>query len=185
VLETTTVNDARDVYAAIRRAAPGGLGRVETQDVRDEPTVTLLEAMRLAADRDAIAREYATAFAVTFETAAPSLEKARGDGLGWDAAIVETFLTLLAAGPDTHVARRGGAVLAADVSRLAGTVLAAGGVRSAAGRRAVDEMDRTLRGAGNVANPGTTADVTAAAIFVVLLGGGWTSRDGGGHAATR
>ena len=95
------------------------------------------------------------------------------DGLSWDDAVVETFLTLLAAAPDTHVARRGGAAVAAEVSRRARTALAAGGVRSAAGRRAIDEMDRALRDARNTANPGTTADLTAAAIFVVLLGGGW------------
>src|SRR5206468_5425043 len=32
VLDETTVADARDVYAAIRRASPGGLGRVDEQD---------------------------------------------------------------------------------------------------------------------------------------------------------
>jgi triphosphoribosyl-dephospho-CoA synthetase len=34
-------------------------------------------------------------------------------------------------------------------------------------------MDRAMRDARNSLNPGTTADLTAAAIFVVLLGGGW------------
>ena len=174
VLEATSVDDARDVYAAIRRAAPGGLGRADAQDVADDPTMTLLEVMRLAADRDGIAREYATAFEVTFETGARTLDRARCDGLSWDDAIVETYLTLLAAAPDTHVARRSGAAVAAEVSRLARTALAAGGVRSAAGRRAIDEMDLGLRDARNTANPGTTADLTAAAIFVVLLGGGWS-----------
>ena len=81
VLEATTVDDARDVYEAIRRARPGGLGREEAQDVADEPTLTLLEVMRLAAHRDGVAREYATAFEVTFETGAPVLDRARGDGL--------------------------------------------------------------------------------------------------------
>ena len=33
VLEATTVADAREVYAAIRLAAPGGLGQVAAQDV--------------------------------------------------------------------------------------------------------------------------------------------------------
>jgi triphosphoribosyl-dephospho-CoA synthase len=181
VLAVTSVDDARDVYEAIRRARPGGLGREEAQDVADEPTLTLLEVMRLAAHRDGVAREYATAFEVTFETGAPVLDRARGDGLDWDDAIVETFLTLLAAVPDTHVARRGGVALAADVSRRAGTALAAGGVRSAAGRRAIDELDRGLRDARHTANPGTTADLTAAAIFVVLLEHG----HGGCHAAPR
>jgi triphosphoribosyl-dephospho-CoA synthetase len=37
-------------------------------------------------------------------------------------------------------------------------------------------MDRGLRDDRNSGNPGTTADLTAAAIFVVLLGGGWVSR---------
>ena len=181
VLEGTTVDDAHDVYEAIRRARPGGLGREEAQDVAGEPTLTLLEVMRLAAGRDGIAREYATAFEVTFGTGVPVLLRARGDGLDWDDAIVETFLTLLAAAPDTHVARRGGVALAAEVSRRASTVLASGGVRSAAGRRAIDEMDRGLRDARNTANPGTTADLTAAAIFVVLL----ENSHGGCHATPR
>ena len=109
VLAETNVDDARDVYAAIRLAAPGGLGQAADQDVRNDPTVTLVEAMRLAADRDGIAREYADSFEATFEIGAPALERARADGLGWSEAVVETFLTLLAARPDTHIARRGGA----------------------------------------------------------------------------
>jgi len=170
VLDETTVDDAREVYAAIRRAAPGGLGRAEAQDVADEPTVTLLEAMRLAADRDSIAREYATAFDITFEISAPALERARRDGLSWNDAVVETFLYVLAAMPDTHIARRGGEALAVEVSREAQNVLASGGVRSTDGRAAVAAFDLALRSSdpGNLANPGTTADLTAAAIFVVL-----------------
>jgi triphosphoribosyl-dephospho-CoA synthase len=183
VLSTTTVDDARDAYAAIRRASPGGLGQVAEQDVSDEPTVTLGEAMRLAADRDSIAREYATAFDTTFLVGAPTLERARGDGLAWDDAVVETFLTLLAAHEDTHIVRRAGASLAADVTKAARDVLTAGGVRTADGRRALEAFDRRLRDERCRANPGTTADLTAAAVFVVLAGGGWTRRGGGRHAA--
>ena len=183
VLARSTLDDARDVYAAIRRAAPGGLGRSGEQDVADAPTVALRDAMRLAADRDGIAREYATGYSTTFERGAPALVRARGDGLAWDDAVVETFLVLLAATPDTHVARRAGAARAAEVSRGARVVLAAGGVRTAAGRDAIARFDGGLRDAHNVANPGTTADLTAAALFVVLLGGGW--HDGGGHGGSR
>jgi triphosphoribosyl-dephospho-CoA synthase len=182
VLGATTVEDARDVYVAIRRAAPGGLGRADAEDVSNEPTETLVEVMRLAADRDTIAREYVTAFELTFLTGAPALERARGDGLSWDDAVVETFLMLLAAVPDSHIARRGGAAMAAEVSSLASAALSAGGVRSAAGRRAIDEMDGRLRDARHIGNPGTSADLTAAAIFVVLLRGRW---HGGPDAAAR
>jgi triphosphoribosyl-dephospho-CoA synthase len=175
VLAGTTVDDAKGAYAAIRQASPGGLGRVDAQDVATGPTVTLLDAMRLAADRDTIAREYVSGFEITFETGAPALTQARGDRLSWDDAIVETYLTLLAAVPDTHIARRGGAVLAAGVSRRAKDALAAGGVRSAEGRQAIDALDRTLREDDNIANPGTTADLTAAAVFVMLMDGGWNA----------
>jgi len=170
VLAETNIDDARDVYAAIRLAAPGGLGRATEQDVQNDPTVTLLDAMRLAADRDGIAREYADSFEATFEIGAPALERARADELGWSEAVVETFLTLLAARPDTHIARRGGAALAAQATRFAAEALAEGGVRSAAGLKAIDEMDRALRDERHHGNPGTTADLTAASIFVVLLG---------------
>jgi triphosphoribosyl-dephospho-CoA synthase len=181
VLERTTVDDAREVYAAIRRAAPGGLGRVDEQDVSGEPDRTLLEVMRLATDRDGIAREYATGFQTTFEIAVPALQRARTDGLSWSDRMVETFLTLLAVRPDTHVVRRSGTALAAEVSRRAEAALDAGGVRSAAGRCAIEEMDRALRDPRHAANPGTTADLTAAAAFVVLVGSG----EGDTHAAAR
>jgi triphosphoribosyl-dephospho-CoA synthase len=173
VLESTTVDDARNVYAAIRRASPGGLGETDSQDVAGDPSVTLLEAMRLAAGRDGIAREYASAFEVTFEAGAPALVTARNAGLSWDDAVVETFLSLLARAPDTHIVRRSGSARAEEVSRRARGVVEAGGVRTAGGRAAIAAMDRSLRDPPTSANPGTTADLTVAAIFVVLLGGGW------------
>jgi triphosphoribosyl-dephospho-CoA synthase len=174
VLESTTVDDARQTYAAIRRAAPGGLGRVEAQDVKDEPDVTLVEAMRLAADRDGIAREYVTGFSRTFDSGVPALERARADGLSWNDAIVETFLTLLAAVPDTHVARRGGQARAEDVLRRARAVVEAGGVRTETGRQAIVALDASLGDTRHLMNPGTTADLTTAAVFVVLVSGGWS-----------
>lgn len=175
-LAETTPADAADVYAAIRLAAPAGLGRAPEQDVSAPPTVPLRAAMALAADRDAIAREYASDFQTTFECAAPALARARGDGLGWRDATLETYLTLLAAAPDTHIARKLGFAAAAAVQDQAGAVVAAGGVRSAAGRRAIAALDQALRDPGHTRNPGATADLTAAAILVVLLQGGWRSQ---------
>src|SRR5260221_14309788 len=104
--------------------------------------------MRLAADRDGIAREYATGFEMTFETGVPALEQARGDGLNWGDATVETFLRLLAAAPDTHVARRGGPAMAAGISRQARAGVRAGGVSPAAGPGAVGGVALGVPGAG-------------------------------------
>lgn len=174
VLRRTSVRDAANVYAAIRLANPAGLGQATEQDVARRPTTTLRNVMCLAADRDGVAREYATDYAVTFERGAPALRRARLDGLSWDNAIVETYLTLLASAPDTHIARKLGTAVAARVSQQSRTALDAGGVRTLAGRRRIARLDRALRDVKNARNPGTTADLTAAAIFTVLLDGGWS-----------
>src|SRR5947209_4274783 len=170
-------------YAAIRLAAPGGLGRAPDQDVARPPTVTLRDAMALAAPRDTIAREYATDFRLTFEVGAPALRRALADGLPWSDAVVETFLTLLAAAPDTHIARKLGPDAAAAVTRRAQAVARAGGVRSAAGRAALAAFDAELRDARNTKNPGAAADLTTAAIFVALVEGGWSGGGGGDAGA--
>ena len=174
VLAETTTADAAEAYAAIRLAAPGGLGRAEAEDVSATPTATLRDAMALAADRDLVAREYATGFALTFETGAPALRAARQAGLAWDEATVECFLALLAAAPDSHIARKLGAAAAAAVTRRAAEVRAAGGVRTDTGRAELAALDRELRDSTYTRNPGTTADLTAAALFVVILEDGWT-----------
>jgi triphosphoribosyl-dephospho-CoA synthase len=174
VLASTSVADATEVYAAIRLASPSGLGSAPDQDVAAAPTVTLRDAMALAADRDCVAREYVTDFARTFELGAPTLRAARRHGLSWSDAVTETFLSLLAATPVSHIARQLGPDAAAAVSRRAEAVRAAGGVRTAAGRAGIASLDAELRDARNQRNPGTTADLTAAAIGVVILEDGWT-----------
>ena len=173
VLTSTTVADAESVFAAIRLARPGGLGDVAAQDVASTPTVTLTAAMELAADRDDIAHEYATAFARTFMVGVPALESARATGLEWTDAIVECYLALLADSPDTLIARKLGPDAANEVRARARQVRDAGGMRTTAGRQAVAAFDLELRNARNSRNPGTSADITAAAVFVVLLNGGW------------
>jgi triphosphoribosyl-dephospho-CoA synthase len=176
VLAATTIADARAVYAAIRLARPGGLGRVAAQDVRDEPDAALQVVMSLAADRDGIAREYATGFVVTFDTGLPALSRARSDGLSWDSAVVETYLVLLAAAPDTLIARKRGGAEAESVSRAAAAIVAAGGVRTPTGRSHLDAFDQRLRDPRNVSNPGATADLTAATLFAYLLAAGYPPR---------
>ena len=173
VLDQTTVADAAETYAAIRRARPGGLGAASAEDVAAAPTVSLGEAMALAAGRDAVAREYTNRFALTFEVGAPALADARRRGLSWTEATVACFLTLLAAAPDTHIARKLGPAEAERVTRRAREILAAGGAGTAEGRAALTALDAELRDPRNTRNPGTTADLTCAALFVVILEGGW------------
>jgi triphosphoribosyl-dephospho-CoA synthase len=171
VLGALTLDDARAAYAAIRAAGAGGLDEPVEHDVRAAPTVSLRDAMAAAAERDSVAAEYATGYAVTFELGLPALARALDDGLRPRAAIVELYLGLLAAVPDTLVARKRGRRTAERVSAGAARVLAAGGVRSDAGRAAMATFDASLRRDGNTLNPGTTADLVTAVLFVALLEG--------------
>lgn len=168
VLDALTVADARHVYAAIRLARPGGLGRAAQADVAEEPSITLYEAMALAQERDAIAREYATRFAITFDIGYPALEDARRRSGNLSAAIVQAYLTILARVPDTLIGRKRGPAMADQVSQRAAEVLARGGIFTAEGQVGLDELDRTLRDENHTLNPGTTADLTSAAIFLLL-----------------
>jgi triphosphoribosyl-dephospho-CoA synthase len=169
VLEGLSAADTRAAYAAIRLANPGGLGRAPTHDVRDETTATLGEVMALAAERDTIAREYVTDYDVTFRLAVPAIREERARGRSRRTAAAEAFLRVLSEVPDTLIARKEGEATARAVSARAGEVLRAGPAGSAARARAEEAFDGELRERGNRLNPGTSADLVAAALFVALV----------------
>lgn len=168
VLAGLSVEDTRLVYRAIRHANPGGLGDAPEQDVRDEPTITLLEAMRLAADRDMIARQYASGFADVFDFGVPAFADSLARFGTVEAAIIDSQLHWLAAYPDSLIARKNGPAVAEDVQRRAAAVLALGGIATTKGRAAGVALDRHLRSNGNNLNPGTTADLITACLYVAL-----------------
>ena len=169
VLVSLTAEDARRTYEAIRLAQPGGLGQTSLADVAEEPSVTLYQAMALAQERDSIAREYVTDFAITFEIGYPALHQAWHVANNYANAIVQCYLTLLARVPDTLIARKRGAETATQVSYQAAETLALGGALTSQGQRALAELDRRLRDERHNLNPGTTTDLTTAAIFLLLL----------------
>lgn len=169
ILTSLTVEDARRTYVAIRLAQPGGLGQAMQADVTEEPSVTLYQAMDLARERDSIAREYVTDFAITFEIGCPALHEAWRATDKPASAIVQTYLTLLSRVPDTLIARKRGMEIAIQVSRLATETLAMGGMLTPQGQDALADLDRTLRDERHTLNPGTTADLTTAAVFLFLL----------------
>jgi triphosphoribosyl-dephospho-CoA synthase len=163
VLAALTLDDTRAAYAAIRTAGAGGLDEPVEHDVRDAPTIALRAAMAAAADRDSVAAEYASGYALTFELGLPALARALDAGLGPRPATVELYLTLLAAVPDTLIARKRGRDAAEQVS--------AGAARVLAGQAALEAFDASLRQDGNALNPGTTADLVTAVLFVAVLEG--------------
>jgi triphosphoribosyl-dephospho-CoA synthase len=90
------------------------------------------------------------------------LEAAVGRGLSVHEAIVDAFLAQLAREPDSLIARKHGLPVAAEVSR-----------RAAAARAqpaTISDFDRFLRSPRRL-NPGSTADLTAAALYILVRDG--------------
>jgi triphosphoribosyl-dephospho-CoA synthase len=168
VLAELDVLDARLVYEAIRLASPGGLGHAPEQDVRAEPTQNLRQVMALAADRDLIARQYVNDFADVFNDGVPALL----DGLertgSIEGAILSAHLHLMAHHPDTLIARKRGRAEAEEAARRAKMVLDSRWPHNAASWSAFKDFDSWLRAEGNQRNPGATADLLTACLFVVL-----------------
>jgi triphosphoribosyl-dephospho-CoA synthase len=171
VLDRLDRDDAAAAFRAIALVQPGGLGRADAQDVHTPPTVTLREAMALAAGRDRIALQYAHGFDELFALGLPAFEQ------GIDARAVQLcFLQWLRSAPDTHVARKHGAAAAQSVQAMAqrwwDRLLHAeppmpGPEADATSATAWAEWDESLKQRG--LNPGTSADLTVASAFLAAL----------------
>jgi triphosphoribosyl-dephospho-CoA synthase len=129
---------------------------------------TLRDAMRLAAARDPLAREYARGFEVTRELARPALLAALSSADSIRGALVQAYLEVLSEVPDLDVAERAGRREAEDVSRMAHGVLKAGGVRSRRGLEGIANLDGLLRADPRLAPAATEPPVIAAAFLVAL-----------------
>jgi triphosphoribosyl-dephospho-CoA synthase len=171
LLAEATVSDSELVCEAIRLARPAGLGKVDEGDVAEPPQLRLRELMRLAADRDLIARQYANDFEQVYEVGVVAIE----EGIRWtgclEGGIVLAQLKLMSEYPDSLIARKGGIALAEQAATQAKQVLAQGWPHSEQGRDALRQLDGWLREQGNLRNPGTTADLLAASLFVLLMEG--------------
>jgi triphosphoribosyl-dephospho-CoA synthase len=169
VLAGLTIEDAREVYAAIRHAGPGGLGTAPEHDVGADPSVTLLEAMRAAESRDRIAWNYAHDFADIFASGLPALRTGleRFKSKPWAASLV--YLTVLAARPDTLIARKFGEKTAVQVMEEAAPFAASIREVKSPASLVPDllDFDEKLKMRG--LNPGTTADLTVATLFAHAL----------------
>jgi triphosphoribosyl-dephospho-CoA synthase len=169
VLRNADVADAGAVYAAIRYAAPGGLGRSAEADVADEPELRLQEVMRIAAVRDRIAFQYAHDFSDLFDFTVPLLRhyRDRWHSIAW--ASVGVYLALLSRYNDTHIARKFGSDTAAAVRSSARALesdfKACENPATLAAQ--LQDFDCGLKRGG--VNPGASADLTVASVLTLLL----------------
>jgi triphosphoribosyl-dephospho-CoA synthase len=171
VLANLSAQDAANVYEAIRLARPGGLGEVDAGDVAGDAPQDLIAAMRLAADRDMVARQYANNFADLFSTVVPCLQRALGSGWSLLEVIVRVHVQVMSEFPDSLIARRRGTQVAAQAAAMAHRVLDSGLPGEEAYERGLADLDFWLRADGHSRNPGTTADLVAAGLFVALRDG--------------
>lgn len=172
VLARLSVADAEQTFAAIRRAEPAGLGESATHDVRAPARVSLLEAMRLARNRDRIAAQYADGFGDVFDFGLPRLGAGlrRWHDIRWAAS--SAYLGFVAGFADSHILRKHGAARAEAVRAAAAPLdeeLAAH-PRPMEMIPALLAFDAELKSDG--VNPGTSADLTVASLFAHLLDGG-------------
>ncbi|MEC8895330.1 MAG: triphosphoribosyl-dephospho-CoA synthase [Planctomycetota bacterium] len=170
VLDKLDEEDCRKVYEAIRIAAPGGLGSVETADVNEPPPGDLIAAMELAAERDLVARQYVNGFEQVFCEGLDWLREACEAGLELDSAIVRLHLQFMASYPDSLIARKCGPETARKAAAGAARVLE-GGWPEAGTEALFTELDSWLREDGNRRNPGTSADLVAGCLFLALRAG--------------
>ncbi len=172
VLRSLTPEDSRAVYEAIRLARPGGLGKAEQHDIHSLPPASLLDAMRFGAERDLIARQYAEGFAPLFQEMVPLLQRSLSREGPLVNKIVDLHLRLMAAFPDSLIARKNGTEVAQQAADWASQVLlACQDNMQSDGERELREFDSWLRADGHQRNPGTTADHVAALLFVALREG--------------
>ncbi len=168
LLDGLDVQDARLVYEAIRLANPGGMGRVCEQDIREQPTEALRQIMIRAAGRDRVAAQYANGFQDVFAIGLPGLDEGLKKRSGLEQAVIYCHLHLMAHLPDTLIARKLGLAEAQHAAALAKAVLKHHWPAHQAGQRALEELDDWLCREGHARNPGTTADLVTACLFVAL-----------------
>jgi triphosphoribosyl-dephospho-CoA synthase len=167
VVEATTVDDAAAFYHAFEHAdvavddPPPGIEDLDVRrgsdavaDVRDRG-LTLYDVMAKSADHDANAREWVEGFPRVFRAA----DRVETDDGPLTERAVSVFLSLLAEAPDTLVATQHGDAVASEIQERAMDLMGASDDEI---RGFADEL--VERGV----NPGTTADLTAAALFVAL-----------------
>ena len=164
VLQSLTGDDSKRLYRAINVARPGGMGRREELDLSEPPPERFLDAMEVAKDHDRIARNYCEGFRDLFQNVTPLLRECITEERDLLRGITIAQHRLLATGLDSLILRKFGPTVAKEVQLRARDSLKSD-------VNAV-EFDRFLRGESEDnrtrLNPGTTADLIAASLYVLL-----------------
>ena len=168
VLNQSTTEDALAFYRAFSQA---GARVVDVQSFSltdqkweqslQESGKSLLDLMRLSAGHDLVAREWSTyyqrCFALSDRMTDLIIKK------GWNEGVVRSYLEALAEAPDSLVQAKFGMKTAQEVSRRAAQALEDPTLKQAL-RLDLELLEQDI-------NPGSTADLIAASLFIALLRG--------------
>ena len=179
IVESTTPEDAVEVYDAIALVNPGGLNKSKKLDVTDSNSkkkildegVTLFETFEIASSYDSIASEWVNNYPITFDLGYPYLVKQLEETGDINTATVHSFLKILAEVPDTFISRKVGQAKAESISAEARQVSEEGGLTTPLGRNLLHNLDSKLRDPDHDLSPGTTADITEAVLALNNLNG--------------
>ena len=161
-LSSLTETDGQNIYRAIVAASPGGLGSSESNDVTiTTGPVDIVAAMGQSSERDRIARQYATGFVDLIDNVVPVVRDSISQSADLLHGIAAAQLRLLAVAPDSLIARKCGSNLAMQVRDRAKQI-------NISDRDAIRQFDAWLREDGHRRNPGTTADLIAASLYLIM-----------------
>ncbi len=166
-IDECDAQDARDIYAALNQASTQSLGRRNKYDIQNAPPQSIREAMRYAATtepQDSIAALWGFGYQSLWDNAVSDLQNYETRAATWEQSIVNTALAQLARTPDSLITRRHGRQESLRVSSEAAALLA---IPEQDRFTAIEAFDWRLRHPCRI-NPGTTADLVAAALYVHL-----------------
>ena len=164
--------EAQDIFAAIRLANPGGLGKVDKYDVNSPLEIDIFSAMDAAKDRDLIALQYANGYREVVNLGIKCLQNYhnRWNSVEW--AVVACYLMYMASFPDSHIRRKHGMEIAEQVRKKTVSVRERFTDCDNPGdaKDVLMIFDRELK--ESEINPGTCADLTIASLLLYRLGVG-------------
>ncbi len=163
----STPKPAAAAIAALAGAVCEGIVERELAALKEKAAAgkpTAGERLYLEHGITGIRGEMAAGLPAVTETGLPVFRAALADGLPLNDALAQALLALMTVAEDTTVVNRHGPAALAAVRREAAAVLAAGGVRTAAGLLAAAELDRDFI-RRNI-SPGGAADLLAATYFL-------------------
>ncbi|TAK61895.1 triphosphoribosyl-dephospho-CoA synthase [Methylobacter sp.] len=169
VINEATIEDADWVFKAITLASPGGLGSSDQQDVNEKASVTLLEAMKIASEKDRIALQYLTDYKdiFNFSLLRYNFSLNRWGDRNWAAAAV--YIDMLSQFPDSHIERKYGnqysEMVATKMAQLSEELSKTDNPEQI--KPLLFCLDQEFKHCG--INPGTTADMIVATVFAAFL----------------